>query len=115
MRKIDDEDRLDWFAIGDAEQAVEIQISKNFADGQLFKILNKDPASSGPAVAFSVYHWMHNSTEHVLDTNLHESKGVDQFFVVNADQTISPRIAQNMVWGFRSDNELILVPRGDKN
>ena len=51
----------------------------------------------------------------VLDTN-YEPKANYNWFSVNADQTISPCLAQNMVWGMRdSDKEVVLVPRGDKD
>ena len=42
--------------------------------------------------------------------------GGNQWFAINDDLTISPCLAPNMVWGLRkSDNGLVLVPKGDKN
>ena len=64
--------------------------------------------------AFSIYEWIHDDIPNVLDNCY--TKETSRRFSVNADQTISPCLAQNMVWGMRdSDKEVVLVPRGDKN
>ena len=64
---------------------------------------------------FTIYHWQRYDIPNVLSTN-YEPKDTYNWFSVNDDQTISPCLAQNMVWGMRhSDQEVVLVPRGDKD
>ena len=66
---------------------------------------------------FSIYHWIHSDIPNVLDDGYVLNKpSINERFSVNEDQTISPCLAQNMVWGIRdSDKEVVLVPRGDKS
>ena len=96
-----------WFELGNYDQAVDVEISQNYPDGQLIRIAD---TNHGFDCAKGQYH---NQNEVV--TWRHHMGG-NQWFAINDDLTISPTLAPNMVWGLRkSDNRLVLVPKGDEN
>ena len=96
-----------WFELGEIGQAIEVEISKGYPDGQLIRIAD---SPHGFDCARAQYH----SQNEIVTWKHH--KGLNQWFSVNEDMTISPCAAPNRVWGLReSDNGLVLVDKGDKN
>ena len=89
-----------WFRLGEADQAVNIEISTGFEDGQLIRIEGADQGFLCKDYKFKV-------GEEVI-TWKHIKRG-HKFFCVNANGTISPTHAHNRVWGLNDKDELCLV------
>ena len=91
-----------FFRLGEADQAVNVEISTGYTDGQLIRI---EGADQGFDCAKGEYH-----AGNEVVTWRHTKNG-NQHFCVNSDNTVSPTYAQNRVWGLNEKDGLCLVEK----